>query len=78
MRPKEIRERSDAELEALDARLTRELFQLRFRNHTNRLNATSDIRKMRRDLARVKTVIRERRGVGRGRTARAGEEQGDG
>jgi large subunit ribosomal protein L29 len=64
MHAKEIRERSDAELKELESRLVRELFQLRFRNFTNRLDDTSQLAKTRRDLARVKTTIRDRaRGV---------------
>jgi large subunit ribosomal protein L29 len=60
MRAKEIRERSDQELKELESRLTRDLFQLRFRNFTNRLDDTSQVSKTRRDLARVKTVRRLR------------------
>jgi large subunit ribosomal protein L29 len=60
MRPKEIRDRSPDELAKLEQRLTRELFQLRFQNFTNRLDDTGKIRKTRRDLARVKTILRER------------------
>ena len=71
MRAKEIRERSEEEIGKLEARLTQELFQLRFQNFTNRLNATSDIRRTRRDLARVKTVASERvRGVVRPEAAK--------
>ena len=60
MRAKEIRERSDEELLELERRMTRDLFQMRFRNFTNRLDDTSQVSKARRDLARVKTVLRER------------------
>jgi len=60
MRAREIRERSDQELANLESQLTRELFQLRFRNFTNRLDDTSQLGKLRRDLARVKTIRRER------------------
>lgn len=68
MRAKEIRERSDQELADLESRLTRELFQLRFRNFTNRLDDTSQVGKLRRDLARVKTIRRQRAlGVAAGR-----------
>jgi large subunit ribosomal protein L29 len=64
MHAKEIRERSEKELQELESRLVRDLFQLRFRNFTNRLDDTSKLEKTRRDLARVKTVLRDRaRGV---------------
>jgi len=59
MRAKEIRERSEQELQELESRLTRDLFQLRFRNFTNRLDDTSQVAKLRRDLARVKTIRRQ-------------------
>jgi large subunit ribosomal protein L29 len=72
MRAKEIRERSEKELKELESRLVRELFQLRFRNFTNRLDDTSQLAKTRRDLARVKTVLR-----GRGVTAPAATEKKD-
>jgi large subunit ribosomal protein L29 len=62
MRAKEIRERSIDELRELETRLARDLFQLRFRNFTNRLDDTSQVAKARRDLARVKTVLHQRRG----------------
>jgi large subunit ribosomal protein L29 len=72
MRAKEIRERSEKELKELESRLVRELFQLRFRNFTNRLDDTSQLAKTRRDLARVKTVLR-----GRGVAAPAAAEKKD-
>jgi large subunit ribosomal protein L29 len=59
MRAKELRERSEQELKELESRMTRDLFQLRFRNFTNRLDDTSQLSKTRRDLARVKTVRRQ-------------------
>lgn len=60
MRAKEIRKRSDQDLADLEARLARELFEARFQNLTNRLDKTSKLRDLRRDLARVKTIRRER------------------
>jgi len=68
MHAKEIRDRSEQELQDLESRLTRDLFQLRFRNFTNRLDDTSQLAKTRRDLARVKAVRTER---ARGATAPA-------
>ena len=62
MHAKEIRERSAKELADLEERLTRDLFRLRFQNFTNRLDDSSQLKKTRRDLARVKTVRQERVG----------------
>ncbi|MBW1762927.1 MAG: 50S ribosomal protein L29, partial [Deltaproteobacteria bacterium] len=39
----------------------RQLWKARFDNHTNQLDDTSSIPKLRRDLARVKTILTERR-----------------
>ena len=50
----------------LDAALTdakKELFNLRFQNATNQLDNTSRIKEVRRNIARVKTVITEKSGA---------------
>ena len=60
MHGKEIRERSDQELADLESRLARDVFRLRFQNFTNRLDDSSQLAKTRKDLARVKTVRRQR------------------
>ena len=60
MHGKEIRERSDQELADLESRLARDMFRLRFQNFTNRLDDSSQLAKTRKDLARVKTVRRQR------------------
>ena len=36
------------------------MFQARFKNFTSRLNDTATIRKTRRDLARIKTILTQR------------------
>ncbi len=60
MRPKELRERTTEHLRELEKQLQGEVFQARFKNFTNRLNDTASIRKARRDLARVKTILTQR------------------
>jgi len=60
MKAKDLRERTDEHLVELEKQLTGELFQARFKNFTNRLNDTASIRKTKRDLARVKTLITQR------------------
>lgn len=60
MKAKDLRERSTEELRELEKTLTHELFHHRFKNFTNRLDDTSLIRKTRRDLARVKTILGQR------------------
>ncbi len=60
MKAKEIRELSDAELQQKVGDLKEELFNLRFRLATGQLDNPMVIKKVRNDMARVKTVIRER------------------
>lgn len=60
MKPSEIREKSNAELnEELDA-LKVELFRLRFQHATNQLENPLKLRTVKRDVARVRTILRER------------------
>jgi large subunit ribosomal protein L29 len=60
MKAKDLRERTTEHLRELEKTLAAEVFQARFKNFTNRLNDTSGIRKARRDLARVKTILTQR------------------
>lgn len=61
MKAKEIRELSDMELAEKEKELSRELFNLRFRHASGQSVKTAMISKVKKDLARVKTIIRERR-----------------
>jgi large subunit ribosomal protein L29 len=60
MKTEDIRERSTEELDLLEGDLRRQLWKARFDNHTNQLDDTSSIQKLRRDLARVKTILTQR------------------
>jgi len=60
MKAKELRERTDEHLRELEKSLAKEAFDARFKNFTNRLNDTATIRKTRRDLARIKTILTQR------------------
>lgn len=57
---KDLRDRKVEDLKELEKQLEGDLFQARFKNFTNRLDDTSSIRKSRRDLARIKTIIVEK------------------
>ena len=59
MKAKDLRERSGDDLKELEKSLAKDVFTARFKNFTNRLDDTSAIKKTRRDLARVKTLLRE-------------------
>ncbi len=56
----EIREMSDEQLEAELRQAQQELFRLRFQAATEKLDAPSNLKKLRRTMARIKTIQRER------------------
>jgi large subunit ribosomal protein L29 len=56
----ELNEKSVEELAGLEKSVTRELWQARFSNHSNQLDDTDKVRRMRRDVARVKTIITQK------------------
>ncbi len=60
MKVKEIRELNDQELEQRLEDLKEELFNLRFQLATGQLENMMQIKDCRRNIARVKTVLRER------------------
>jgi large subunit ribosomal protein L29 len=60
MKPADLREKSVDDLRDLQKTLARDVFQNRLKNFTNRLDDTSMMRKTKRDLARVVTLLRER------------------
>ena len=59
MKAKDLRERSSDDLKELEKSLAKDTFTARFKNFTNRLDDTSTINKTKRDLARVKTLLRQ-------------------
>ena len=60
MKAAELREMSNAELTKKLAELKEELFNLRFQHATGQLDNPLRIREVKRDYARIKTVLRER------------------
>jgi large subunit ribosomal protein L29 len=58
--PADIRAKSPDELAAMLLELRKEQFNLRFQRATGQLEAVGRIRVVRRDIARVKTIIAER------------------
>ncbi len=63
MKPADIRESTTEELSVMAGDLRRQIWKARFDNHSSQLDDTSSIQKLRRDLARVKTILTERRGT---------------
>lgn len=60
MSTKELREMSVEELQAKEGELRQELFNLRFQHATGQLENTQRLPQVRKDLARVKTVLRQK------------------
>ncbi|MBQ4358704.1 MAG: 50S ribosomal protein L29 [Proteobacteria bacterium] len=60
MKAAELKEKSRAELETMLEDSRREYFRLKMRQATGQLDKVSDMVKLRKDIARLNTVIRER------------------
>ena len=56
----ELKTKSDAELAQELVAAIKELFNLRFQNATNQLDNTARIKEVRRNIARIQTVITEK------------------
>ncbi len=62
MKASKLKDMSTDELQSKDKELTQELFNLRFQLHTGRLENTAKLSTVKKDIARVKTILREKRG----------------
>lgn len=60
MKPIEVRDLSDDELGSKLLELKREQFNLRFQTASGQLEKTARVKEVRRDIARIKTIISER------------------
>ncbi|GIN72198.1 50S ribosomal protein L29 [Bacillus sp. J14TS2] len=60
MKAKEIRDLTTAEIEQNVKSLKEELFNLRFQLATGQLENTARLREVRKSIARLKTIVRER------------------
>ncbi len=61
MNASDVRAKTSDELKDELAALKKEQFNLRFQRATQQLESTARVREVRRDIARVKTVLREKR-----------------
>jgi large subunit ribosomal protein L29 len=59
-KPSELREMSSEQLSFTLREARQELFRLKFQAATERLDAPSQLKKLRREIARIKTIERER------------------
>ena len=64
MKANEVRKLSSADLEKKLTELKNDLFQLRLQHATNQLENPVRINEVKRDIARVKTIIREQQLAG--------------
>jgi large subunit ribosomal protein L29 len=62
VKPDKVREMSADELRARERELQEQLFRLRFQKSIGQLDNALKIRETRRDIARVKTVLRQKQG----------------
>lgn len=60
MKPHEVRAMTDEEIRVKLDELYRELFNLRFQKVIGQVKNTARFRQVRRDIARLKTILRER------------------
>ncbi len=60
MKPNELREMSQENLESKLAELTEEKFRLRFRSATESIENPMRFRAIRREIARIQTILREK------------------
>ena len=59
MKPEEIRAKSEDELRDELRDLKKEAFNLRFQQASGQLENTARVRQVRRDIARIKTVLKK-------------------
>ncbi len=64
MKIKDIKELGLAELKQKNRDLQEELFRLRIRHTTGQLDSTATLGKVKKDIARIKTVLREKEAGG--------------
>ena len=60
MKTTELREKSVDELNARERDLNEQLFKLRFQRATGRIENPNKIREVKREIARIKTLVNER------------------
>ncbi|PYQ24557.1 MAG: 50S ribosomal protein L29 [Acidobacteria bacterium] len=60
MKPEQIREMSVDDLRGKEKELQEQLFKLRFQKSIGQLDNALKLRETRRDIARVKTVLKEK------------------
>jgi large subunit ribosomal protein L29 len=62
MKSNDLRDMSIEELSSKELEYKKELFNVKFQLHTGRLENTSKLPALKKDIARLKTILREKRG----------------
>ncbi len=60
MKASELKSNSVDELQVKEKELAQELFNLKFQLHTGRLENSAKLSLIKKDIARIKTIIREK------------------
>jgi large subunit ribosomal protein L29 len=60
MKPSELRELAVEQLQDKEKQFREEEFKLRFQQATGQLDKTARLKELRKDIARVKTIMREK------------------
>ena len=68
MKAEKLRELSEVDLTGKEKELMEQLFRLRFQKALGQLDNALKIRDTRRDIARVKTVLRQMKGTAQARS----------
>ena len=71
MKTAELRERSLGDLAQLEEDLIKDLWKARFGNFTNQLDDTAKLRRLRREIARIKTVRTEKQSAAKKQEAKS-------
>lgn len=62
MKSRDLRDMTIEELVTKGEELNKELFNIKFQLHTGRLESTAKLPALRKDIARLKTILKEKRG----------------
>jgi len=62
MNSKDLRDLSIEQLSSKELEFKKELFNVKFQLHTGRLENTAKLPALKKDIARLKTILREKRG----------------
>ena len=75
MRAREVREKADVELVERLAELREELFKRQFRSGQDEVEERGRFKKLRREVARIETILKERQLGVRGQVSVGGKEE---